>query len=54
MISETKIDDTFPHNQFLIEGFGAPYTLDGTLLYVREDVPSNLIAIENKPIESRA
>ena len=53
MISETKIDNTFPQNQFLIVGFGTPYRLIGTLLYVREDVPSNLIAIENKPIESR-
>ena len=44
MISETKIDDTFPHRQFLIEGFITPYRLDGAsngggiLLYVREDI----------------
>ena len=52
MISEIKIDDTFPHGQFFIEGFSTPYRLDrdlnggGILLYVREDIPSNLIPIE--------
>ena len=57
MISKTKIDDTFPHSQFFIEGFSTPYRLGcdsnggGILLYVREDIPSNLIAIENNPIE---
>ena len=58
MISETKIHDTFPHSQFFIEGFSTLYRLDresnggGILLYVREDIPSKLIAIENKPIQS--
>ena len=54
MISDIKIDDTFPHSQFFIEGFSTPYRLDrdsnggGILLYVREDIPSNLIPIEKK------
>ena len=58
MISETKIDDTFPHSQFFIEGFITPYRLDrdsngsGIISYVREDISSKLIAIENKPMES--
>ena len=58
MISETKIDNTFPHGQLFIEGFSTPYGLDhdsngcGILLYVREDINSNLIAIESKPTES--
>ena len=49
MISETKIDDTFPDSQFLIEGFSVPYRLDrtakggGILLYIREDIPSKLL-----------
>ena len=30
MISETKIDETFPESQFLIEGFSVPYRLDRT------------------------
>ena len=46
MISETKIDDSFPVGQFLVEGFCTPYRLDhnskggSILLYVREDIPS--------------
>ena len=46
MISETKIDDTFPDSQLLIEGFSVAYRLDRTakggriLLYIREDIPS--------------
>ena len=45
MVSETKIDDTFPDSQFLIEGFSKPFRFDrtakdgGILLYTREDIP---------------
>ena len=45
MVSETKIDDTFPESQFLTEGFSKPFRLDrtdkggGILLYIREDIP---------------
>ena len=58
LISETKIDDSFPKGQFLIQGFNAPYRLDrncqggGLMLFVRENIPSNLLTIEDKPIES--
>ena len=40
---------SFPLTQFLIEGFTAPYRLDGNgsgegiLVYIREDIPSKLI-----------
>ena len=43
LISETKIDDSFPTEQFLIPTFSEPHRLDrnensgGLLLYVRED-----------------
>ena len=49
MISETKIDDTFPESQFLIEGFTKPFRLDctakgaGISLYIREDIPCRCI-----------
>ena len=58
MISETKIDESFPQGNFLIDGFSSPYRLDrdskggGIMLYVREDIPSNFLASDNKPIES--
>ena len=54
MNSETKIDDSFHLANFQIGGFSKPYILDcislgrGILLYVREDIPSNLL--ETKPI----
>ena len=58
LISETKIDDSFPKGQFLIDGFSAPYRLvlnyqgGGLMLFVREDILSNLLTSEEKPIES--
>ena len=30
LMSETKLDDTFPLNQFILEGFAPPYRLDRT------------------------
>ena len=55
MISETKIDDSFPVGQFIIDGFIPPYRLDhggGLMLFVSKDIASNLLVIEKKPIES--
>ena len=48
MISETKLDDSFPTGQFLLHGFSAPYRLDrklkgGGILYIGEDLPSRLL-----------
>ena len=57
-ISETKIDDIIPVGQFFIEGFCIQYRLDcnskgeSVLLYVREDIPLNLITVDISPIES--
>ena len=45
-IQETKIDSSFPEDQFLIDGYSKPYRLDrnrnggGVLIYIREDIPS--------------
>ena len=49
MISETKLDDSFPEAQFYIEGFRAPFRLDrnkhggGILLYVRNNIEAILL-----------
>ena len=57
MISETKLDANFPTGQFLLSGYSTPIRLDrnahggGDLLYVREDVPSNLLLVEENLIE---
>ena len=58
MISKTKIDKIFPKTNFLIEGFRTTYRFGRDskggkiMLCVREDIPSNLIAFEGKPIET--
>ena len=51
MVSESKIDMSFPTNQFVIEGFVTPFRLDrtntggGILVYVRDNIPSKLLNI---------
>ena len=52
LISETKFDSSFPTAQFLVNGF-TTYRRDrnrngvGMLLYIREDIPSNLLNAMN-------
>ena len=51
LISETKIDSSFPTAQFKIEGYityrlGRNSNERGILLYVREDIPSTLLNTE--------
>ena len=49
LITETKIDSSFPEGQFEIDGFTTPYRVDrdchggGILLYIRQDVSSKLL-----------
>ena len=49
LLSETKLDDSFPTAQFLLNDFCKPHRLDrssnggGILLYVRDDIPSQLL-----------
>ena len=44
-------------NQFKVNGFNAPFRLDhssngpGIMLFVREDIPAQLIASETPPVE---
>ena len=46
VITETKLDETFPISQFVIDEYSIPYRLDrnrdggGILVFVREDIPS--------------
>ena len=45
LISETKLDNTFPRGQFIIEGYKKPIRLDrnchggGILFFIRDDLP---------------
>ena len=49
IITETKLDDSFPTEQFTISGYSKPYRLDrnrnggGVIIYIREDIPSKQI-----------
>ena len=49
MISETKIDESFPPGQFKINGFNTPFCLDhnssgeGISAFAEENVPPKLI-----------
>ena len=58
MTFETKINEIFPKANVLIEEFSTFYRWDrdskgwGIMLYVIVDIPSNLLAFEDKPIKS--
>ena len=57
LVSETKLDDSFPMAQFLMSGFCKPYRLDrcsnggGFMFYIREDIPSRFLT-DYKPPEN--
>ena len=50
MKSESKLDDSFPHGQFLIDVFHTLFRFDRNknggriLLHVREDIPANILS----------
>ena len=60
MVSETKLDDTFPTTQFLIEGFSDPLRLDrnrhggGILFYTRDDLPCKELKSHQLPSDVEA
>ena len=55
MISESKLDSTFPSSQFQTYGFRTPYRLDRTdrggaiLLFVRENLITRLLSRHSFP-----
>ena len=57
MISETKLDESFPVGQFLIICFSTPFRFDrnchggGIPLYIRKYMASKLLSIEENGIE---
>ena len=54
LISKTKLHDSFPSAQFLIDEFWKPFRLDRCsngdeiLLYIRDDILSQLLLNSNK------
>ena len=47
LITETKLDSSFPDSQFVIDGLRQPHCLDrnkhggGVMIFVNDDIPSN-------------
>jgi len=54
VLQETKIDNTFPENNFFIEGFSQPFRRDrtsmggGILVYIRENIPAKVLGVTEK------
>ena len=57
VISETKLDESFPNGQFKIPGYTLPCRLDrnqfggGVMVFVREDIASRVLSL-NKSVNS--
>ena len=55
IITETKLDSTFPVSQVDIDGYFKPCRLDrnrnggGIIIYVREDIPNRMLTQRNFP-----
>ena len=55
MISETKIDKSYPSSKFLIDGFSSPYHLDryanggGILVYFKNNIVTKSLKSINLP-----
>ena len=47
------MESTFPTSQFVIDGYSEPYRFhrngSGVLIYIREDIPSKLLADDKLP-----
>ena len=58
VISETKLDDSFPEGQFKIPGYSSPFRLDwdqnggGIMVFVCEDITAKFLSFEDKPNEA--
>ena len=58
IVSETKLDDTFPIDQIALEDSSTPFRIDrntnggGILLFILVDIAAKLNSTENPPIES--
>ena len=58
MISETKVDDSFPYGQFFLDGSGTPFRLNrnqnggGIMLSIINDIPAKVVSRDGRPIES--
>ena len=55
MISETKVDYSFPDGRFFLDGFGTPFRLDrnrncgGIMLFIRNDIRAKVVSTDGRP-----
>ena len=55
IITERKLENTFPVSQIHIDEYSKPYRLDrnrnggGIVIYVREDIPNRMLTKHNFP-----
>ena len=60
VLTETKLDHTFPEKQFLVPGYKKPFRLDrnthggGVMIYVREDIPCDALSKYSTPSKLEA
>ena len=53
MISETKLDESLPPGQFLLDGYSVPFRSErdancgDILFFIREDIPSKLLLMND-------
>ena len=58
VISEAKLDYSFPESQFKIPRYSSPFRLDwdqnggDIMVFVHEDIPAKFLYFEDKPIEA--
>ena len=56
MISETKVDESFPNQQFKVNGYKM-FQMDrdrfggGLIFYVNEQIPSKVLSLESIPMD---
>ena len=55
VLTESKLDSSFPMNQFLIQSYSKPFRFDrnrnggGVLLYIREDISCKELKLHRHP-----
>ena len=58
LISETKLNNSFPESQFKIPAYSSPFRFDwdqngrGIMVFVREDITAKFLSFDDKPIEA--
>ena len=52
MISESKVNDSFPDGQLFLDGFGTPFRPDrnrnggGIMLFIRNEIPAEVVFLQ--------